>query len=448
MTFNPQETNTNQIPRNRTTIQGGMGNFSDGDGQGGGKPLKAITPRRRKIVIYSVTAGVVLVGGLFVGFDIFRGMMIKKGFDSFKFPAPVVSASIVQSGELTRRLAGIGSLSSVNQISIAPEIGGRVQKILFEAGRYVQKGEPLVQLDDSQERAALAQFTSQQRLAKLTLERNKTLADRQFSSQATIDQLTSSLEIAEANIQNTQAQIDHKLIKAPFSGQLGVRQVEVGQVVQPGNVLVTLTDLSQLYVNFTVPDRMRSSIQVGQNMLVSSNSVPGEKFPARLQVIEPQVDVNTRQISLQAIMTNPGRKLLPGMFVDVLLSIKTSSAAITVPETAISRSLNGETVYRVIKSDGTPLKASEMSTIKTVKPTDAATNAGDKSAAEAPTALKVERVVVKIGDTDNGRIEIISGLNDGDVIAESGQNRLWDRADIVLSGAPSVLVPPGETPKP
>ncbi|MCX8505452.1 MAG: efflux RND transporter periplasmic adaptor subunit, partial [Alphaproteobacteria bacterium] len=409
-----------------------------------GKPLKAITPRRRKIVIYSVTAAVVLVGGLFVGFDIFRGMMIKKGFDSFKFPAPVVSASVVQSGELIRRMAGIGSLSSVNQISIAPEISGRVQKIMFEAGRYVQKGEPLVQLDDSQERAALAQFTSQQRLAKLTLGRNKTLADRQFSSQATLDQLTSGLEIAEANIQNTQAQIDHKLIRAPFSGQLGVRQVEVGQVVQPGNVLVTLTDLSQLYVNFTVPDQMRSAIQVGQTLLVSSNSVPGEKFPARLQVIEPQVDVNTRQISLQAVMTNPGRKLLPGMFVDVLLNIKTSSAALTVPETAIARSLNGETVYRITKSDGSPLKASELPAIKTAKPA----NAADKSAADAPTTLKVERILVKIGDTDNGRIEIVSGLNDGDVVVESGQNRLFDHAEVIISGAPSVLVPPSETPKP
>ena len=315
MTFNPQDANPNQNPRNRNANNGGMGNFSDANGvdpMNGGKPFKPITTRRRKIVIYVVTASVVLVGGLFVGFDIFRGMMIKKGFDSFKFPAPVVSASVVQTGELVRRLAGIGSLSSVNQITIAPEIGGRVQKIMFEAGRYVQKGDPLVQLDDSQERAALAQFTSQQRLAKLTLERNKTLADRQFSSQATIDQLTSSLEIAEANIQNTQAQIDHKLIRAPFSGQLGVRQVEVGQVVQPGSVLVTLTDLSQLYVNFSVPDRMRSTIQVGQNMLVSSNAVPGEKFPARLMVIEPQVDVNTRQISLQAIMTNPGRKIIAG----------------------------------------------------------------------------------------------------------------------------------------
>ena len=108
----------------------------------GGKPFKPITTRRRKIVIYVVTASVVLVGGLFVGFDIFRGMMIKKGFDSFKFPAPVVSASVVQTGELVRRLAGIGSLSSVNQITIAPEIGGRVQKIMFEAGTLCPKRRP------------------------------------------------------------------------------------------------------------------------------------------------------------------------------------------------------------------------------------------------------------------------------------------------------------------
>ena len=136
------------------------------------------------------------------------------------------------------------------------------------------------------------------------------------------------------------------------------------------------------------------------------------------------------------------------MFVDVLLNIKTSTTAITVPETAISRSLNGETVYRITKSDGTPLKASEMSSIITAKPENGAAKTGDKSPAETPTPLKVERILVKIGDMDNGRIEVVSGLNDGDVVAESGQNRLWDHADIVISGAASVLVPPGETPKP
>lgn len=440
MTFNPQDTNSQNNNRPRM-IHGAPFGASGQDG-------KPITPRRRKIVIYSVAGAVVLVGGLLLGFDLFRSMMITKIFDNFKLPPTTVAVTRVEAAPLTRHLSGIGSLVSVQQISIAPQSGGRVAKILFEAGRYVQEGDPLVQLDDSQERASLAQFKSQQRLAKLTLERNKTLADRQFSSQASLDSTTSALEVAEANMQNVQALIDQKLIKAPFAGQLGVRQVELGQYVSPGTTLVTLTDLTRLYVNFTLPEQMRGKIQIGQSVTVTSNALPGQSFQARLQVIEPQVDVRTRQISLQAVMSNPGRKLLPGMFVDVVLNVDAPGTALIVPETAIDYSLYGESVYRVVKEDGTPLKSGELPAFLAAQEAekDKAKEKG-KDKADAP-GLKVVRVVVKLGETDRGRVEILSGLEEGDVVVESGQNRLQDKSSVTISQAPSVLVPPAQTPLP
>ncbi|MDI9349138.1 MAG: efflux RND transporter periplasmic adaptor subunit [Candidatus Symbiobacter sp.] len=444
MTFNPHDANQPNAARNRN-VHTGPSNMSHTPESG--KPLKPVTPRRRKIVIISVSGAVVVVGGLLLGFSLFRAQMITKIFDNFKLPPTVVAVTKVETGSLTRRLAGIGSLSAAQQTTISPQLGGRVTKIMFEAGRFVQAGDPLVQLDDSQERASLAQFESQKRLAKLTLDRSKALADQQFSSQAALDSATTSLEVAEANIQNIQAQISQKLIKAPFSGQLGVRQVELGQYVSPGTNLVTLTDLSRLYVNFSLPEQKRSKIQIGQSVTVTSNSLPGERFTAQLRVIEPQVDVSTRQISLQAVMANPGRKLLPGMYVDAVLNIDTTNTALTLPETAIDYSIYGESVYRVVKSDGKPVKQAELPALIAAQNAATKKDASAEEKAAAPN-LKVVRVGIKTGEADQGQIEILSGIEEGDVVVEAGQNRLHDQSDVIISSAPSSLVPPAQTPVP
>src|SRR5262249_34742951 len=158
-----------------------------------------------------------------------------------------------------------------------PEVGGRITRIFFEPGATVKAGDPLVQLNDAPEHGDLASYEAQARLNEIELQRSNQLAQRQFASRETLDQRQSQLDQARAMILNPEALIAQKLIRAPFSGQLGTRQVEVGQYLTPGAPIVTLTDLSMLYVNFTLPSQMRSQISVGQRADVSADAFPGRK---------------------------------------------------------------------------------------------------------------------------------------------------------------------------
>ena len=273
-------------------------------------------PSRRKLAIRLAIMAVLLaivLGGLY-GFDKFRAMKIAEFFASNKpQPTPVTAVAAV-SEPMARYLDGIGSIVAVHQVTVSPEVSGRVTKIMFESGSVVKAGDPLVQLNDEPERADLANFVAQAHMAELTLARNSTLAKQQFSSQQTVDQNQSVLQVAQAGIARVQATIAQKLVRAPFSGQLGVRQVDFGQYLSAGTAIVTLTDLDTLHADFTLTEQTRSALVVGQDIEIRVDAFPDRVFPAKLTTIEPQIDPTTRSIRLEATLDNPGHLLLPGMF--------------------------------------------------------------------------------------------------------------------------------------
>ena len=174
-----------------------------------------------------------------------------------------------------------------------------------------------------------------------------------------MDNLQTQVDTAQANLDGVQAVIDQKLIRAPFSGQLGVRKVDLGQFVAAGTAMVSLTNLSTVYINFTLPEQERGRLQVGQQLSVSSVATPGQKFVGKLTAIEPQIDQVSRQISVQGMIDNRDRKLYPGMYVDVALGLTQNSEVVTVPETAVDYSLYGESVYRIVEVPPDP-KAAEL----------------------------------------------------------------------------------------
>src|SRR5262249_9398090 len=174
----------------------------------------------------------------------------------------------------------------------------------------VKAGDPLAQLNDGPERGDLASYEAQARWAQTTLERSNQLAQREFAARETVDQKQSQLDQARAMIIKTEALIAQKLIRAPFSGQLGTRQVELGQYLNPGAAIVTLTDLSTLYVNFTLPSQLRAQISVGQRVNVTADAFPGRTFDAEITTVEPQISANTRTMTIQATMQNPQNALL------------------------------------------------------------------------------------------------------------------------------------------
>ncbi len=272
-------------------------------------------PRRwaliRRLILMAALM-VAILGGLYF-FEKFKEGMIA-GFISAPRPPTPVAAVTVTTAAMPRYLDGIGSVRAVHQVTISPELSGRVVKIMFESGASVQAGDPLVQLNDEPEQADLATFKAQARLAEVTLGRNRKLANQQYTAQQTVDQNESDLAVAQAGITHSQAVIAEKLVRAPFSGQLGVRQIEVGQFLNAGTPIVTLTDLDNLYVDFTLPEQTRADLTVGQAVEIRVDAFKGRVFQAKLTTIEPQLDPEMRSIKVQASLHNPQHLLLPGMF--------------------------------------------------------------------------------------------------------------------------------------
>ena len=241
----------------------------------------------------------------------------------------------------------VGDLAAVHQVNVSPDVAGRVTEIMFTPGAMVKAGNPLVQLFDGPEQGDLSNFKAQATVAQLSLDRAKQLAARQFGPQATVDQAQAAFDQANAGIAKTEAIISQKLVRAPFDGELGVRHVEVGQFLTAGTQIVTLTDLSTLYANFTVPEKGSAALKVGQTVRVTVDAYPGRTFEGKITAIEPQIAADTRNIRVQATLDNPDHILKPGMFATTTVVLPDKPPVVTVPETAVDYTLYGNSVFLI-----------------------------------------------------------------------------------------------------
>src|SRR6266567_3835896 len=246
----------------------------------GEKPHKRPVRMLRWFIIVGLLL-TLLVGGL-VGFNAFRSKMIAQFFANNKPPPVSVSIAEAKSEVIPNLLTAVGDLAAVHQVNVTSDVNGRITDIMFTAGSNVKAGAPLVQLFDGPEQGDLASYKAQATMAQLSLDRAKQLAARQFSPQATVDQAQSAYEQANAGIAKTQAIISQKLVRAPFDGQLGVRKVEVGQYLTAGTQIVSLTDLSELYANFTMPEKDSGQLKVGQIVRIKVDAYPGQPFEGKI----------------------------------------------------------------------------------------------------------------------------------------------------------------------
>jgi multidrug efflux system membrane fusion protein len=377
-------------------------------------------PSRAKTVRWLIIVGALLgllLAGLY-GFNRYREQAIANFFASNKPPPAQIAAVTATSESVPRFATGIGSLAAVHQVTITPEIGGRVTAIQFTPGSSVSAGDPLVQLNDAPERGDLANYEAQARMAAVTLERNSQLAQRQVASRETVDQNQSQLDQARAQILKTQAIIAQKLVRAPFKGRLGVRQVEVGQYLNAGAAIVTLTDLKHLYVNFTLPSTMRAQIVPGQKVNVTADAFPGRNFEAEITTLEPQIRADTRTIAVQATLQNPDEALLPGMYINAAVVLPAEPDRVVLPETAVDYTLYGDSVY-VIREDG--------------------------AAADGKPILKATRTPVKTGQRWGGKVTILDGIKPGDRVVAAGQIKLQSGAQVIVTGNPPPQPPANPT---
>jgi multidrug efflux system membrane fusion protein len=384
-----------------------------------GKPITD-KPRARpvRMVRWFIIVGLLLalLVGALVGFNMFRDHAIKQFFAGMKPPPTPVSISVAKTEVIPNLLTAVGDLAAVHQVNVTSDVSGRITNIMFEPGSTVKAGSPLVQLFDEPEQGDLASFKAQAVMGQLALDRAKQLAARQFGPQATVDQAQSTFDQANSGIAKTEAIISQKLVKAPFDGVLGVRHVEVGQFLTAGTQIVSLTDLSTLYANFTVTEKDSGQLKVGQTVRIVVDAYPNRNFEGKITTIEPQIATDTRNIHVQATLDNPDHILKPGMFTTVTVVLPDKPPVITVPETAVDYTLYGDSVFLLT----------------------------EKKEDDGKTTLTAVRTFVRTGNRIDGRAEIVSGVKDGDRVVAVGQLKLQSGAPVAIStdGPPPIPAHP------
>lgn len=350
--------------------------------------------KRRLVVGLVFILAVGLCGGL-IWFNFFRDKMITQFFATMQPPAQTVSAAKVEAKTWSPSIGAIGTAKAANGVELAFETAGIVSQIRFKANQNVRQGEILVQLDDTVERADIQDVQANVKTAESNFERAKTLSTRGYGTEANLDQASALLAAARSRLARLQATIEQKTLKAPFSGVIGIPRIDVGQYLQPGTIITSFQDLSSMKVDFTVPEQRAGEIKLGQEVRVG---VTESDLPFKGRVIgkDPRVDPATRLVSVQALIEdNKDGAILPGQFLHVEAILPEQPNVMTLPQTAVITSLYGDYVYTIEQEE----------------------RAGQQ-------VQVVKQVFVKTGRRRGGALEIVSGLNAGQQVAASGQNKL------------------------
>jgi membrane fusion protein, multidrug efflux system len=289
--------------------------------------------------------GLVVLTSLLVGVKTLQiGAMIDQG-KKFAPPPETVTSTEVRSDSWETSLTAVGTLNAVQGVTVAAELVGKVVKIAFEAGTPVKKGDILLRQDTSSEEAQLPGAVAQVALTRTNLERVNQLLAKQLISQSERDNAVAAADQAQAQADNIRAIIAKKTIRAPFSGHLGIRQVNLGQMLREGDPIVTLQSLDPIFVDFTLPQQQLSQVRPGLTVRVTTDALPGETLQGKITAINPLVDSDTRQLKVQATVGNRGPKLRPGMFVNVAVGLPAQQEVLAIPATAVLYAPYGDSVF-------------------------------------------------------------------------------------------------------
>src|SRR5271154_1296760 len=385
--------------------------------------------RRPVVFRVALAALAALTGGLaYFQFVIKPGMV--KGFITAAFaPKPTtVTAEAARVEQWRPELTAIGTLRAIQGVAMAPQAAGDVTAIHFESGEDVEAGALLINIDDSVEQADLANGLAQLKNADSTLTRQRTLVAQGNTPQSTVDTAIATRDSAAATVERTRAVIAQKAIKAPFAGRLGLRNVDLGQYVAVGTSLVTLQQLDPIYADFPVPEEALRSLAVGQVASMTVDAIPGRSFEGKIEAIDARVSAESRNVTARAVFANPDRKLLPGMFANLTITMGEPASVLTVPLTAIVYSFYGDNVFVV----------------------RAAPHAREQGAFNdngGVIGLIVERRLVRVGPArgEGGAME--EGVGAGERVVTAGQIKLQAYSPVTLDETPA-LPAPAETPRP
>jgi membrane fusion protein (multidrug efflux system) len=350
---------------------------------------------KTKRMIFMLAGSAIVFGGVF-GFVAFRNHMIKQYFATLPKPVVAVTTAKAQLIDWHNVVPAVGTLQAVNGVDISGSMAGLVKSIAFDSGQDVKKGQVLVQLDTDVEAGDLRSAQAELALARTSYDRSAALLKSNTVSIAALEKAEAELKVRQAKVAGLQAQIAKKTIMAPFDGRLGVRKIDLGQYVQPGQMVVNLQDLSLMLCDFTVSQKDLALVSVGQSVRMSTDAWPGAGFEGQVAAIEPLVDAKTGMISVQARFSNAEGRLRPGMFARIEIARPLGAPVVTVPASAVAYNLHGDAVF-VVK---------------------------DEAGADGKTISKAARAVVSVGERKDGLVIIKSGVAGGDVVVTSGQVKL------------------------
>lgn len=352
----------------------------------------------KRLLIMLVVVGL-LFGGIF-GFIIFKAKMVKQYMASMGNVPQTVSTITANYQEWSSNLETVGSLTAVQGADLSAEVSGIVAEIFFQQGDNVVAGTPLLQLKADDDTAKLKSLKAAEELARLTYQRNQAQLQAKAISQQIVDSNKADFDKASANVAEQQALVNKKLIRAPFSGRLGIRTVDLGQYLNAGTAIVTLQALNTLYVDFSLPQQALAKIALGQAVTVHIDAYPTKTFTGKVAVINPKVDTNTRNVQIRAVLDNAKHQLLSGMYANVEIVTDAAQHVITLPNTAISFNSYGSTVFLI------------------------ETNKDQKTA---------KQVFVTTGATRGDQVAVLKGIKEGDTVVTSGQLKLRNGSVVLIN---------------
>lgn len=370
----------------------------------------------KRMTIMLIAVGIVL--GLTFGFQAFKAHMIKQVMAKLANPPQTVSTITASVQEWQPQVAAIGTLRAENGASLSLQQPGIVGAIDFKSGDDVQAGQVLLRLRDDDDVAKLQALQATAQLAKVNYERDMRQFRVQAVAQATIDSDLATMKADAANAAQQQALVDQKILRAPFAGHLGIRQVDLGQYLAAGTAVVTLQALDPLFVDFYLPQQALAHVHVGDVVGVHVDTWPGVDFPGKIVAINPQVDATSRNVQIRATLRNPDHRLLPGMFATLDIDTGPKQRLVTLPQTAVAYNPYGDTVY-IVLAKGTN--------------------------GEGQKQLVAQQTFVTTGATRGDQVAILKGVQAGDVIVSAGQIKLHNDAPVVVNNAIQPLDNPHPT---
>ncbi|OJW50629.1 MAG: efflux transporter periplasmic adaptor subunit [Alphaproteobacteria bacterium 41-28] len=372
----------------------------------------------KRMVIMLVALGL-LFGGIFT-YKVFQDYMMKKQMSGLAAAPITVSSTIVSALPWEPKLTATGSVRAINGVDVTTEIVGLITRIHFIPGQDIQRGDVILELNADPEIAQLKSLEALADLAQINYDRDTKQLKAQSVSQATVDADEANLKNARAQVDQQAATLAKKTIRAPFSGRLGISAINLGQFLNPGDKIVTLQSLDPIYVDFFLPQQKLPQITINQTIFLKTDTYPGVSFEGKITTINPKVDIDTRNVEVEATLSNPDHKLLPGMYGVVEIHTGAPKDYLTLPQTAISYNPYGDLVY-ILTEKGKDKNGSQI--------------------------YIAHQKFVTLGETRGDQVQILKGIEKGDLVVTAGQLKLKNGSLVTINNTVLPKNDPAPRPK-